>query len=189
MASSSRAVLQVARRYATALFEYAVEKKALEAVEKDLNTLGEFLAGSDELKRFINSPSIKRNAQENTIIKILEQAKAHKVLIQFGALLARKRRLAALPQIVTIFSQLAQEHRGEGQAEVISAHELDKAQLENIKTSLDKVLGKTMNLTSTVNPSIQGGLIIKMGSHMLDDSLKSKLERIRLSTKKAVAAL
>lgn len=141
------------------------------------------LAGSADLKRLIESPVFAAEDQERAISAIVDKAKITGLAGNFLRVVARNRRLFAIPGMIKAFRKIAAEHRGEASAEVTSAHVLSAAQQAELKTALKSVAGKDVTFNVTVDPSLLGGLIVKMGSRQIDTSLKTKLNSLKLALK------
>lgn len=183
--SASGLISGVAERYASALFELAVSEKKLTAVEKDLERVGALLKGSDDLMRLIRSPVFSADEQSAAIGAVLDKAKISGLTGNFIRVVARNRRLFAVPDMLRSFRQKMAEHRGEVSADVTVAHELTAAQEKQLKTTLKSVVGKDVALDVTVDPSLLGGMIVKIGSRQIDTSLKTKLSSLKLALKGA----
>lgn len=179
--------LQIAKRYAQALYLYAQDKK--EDVQQELNDANALIHDSAELSAFVKSPLISRQRKEAAIAKILEKNKTSKSVIQFFQLLARKKRLDLIGLITTLFNAKIAEANNQVSAELISAEKLADSKVTSISDMLSKKLHKELLLHTTVDPSIKGGIIIKIGSQMLDGSIQSQLERIRTTSKKVITSL
>jgi len=173
----------LAGRYSNALFELARDQGELDAVGKDLAALGVLLADSEEFAQLISSPVLSRVQQGKAIDALLNGAKAHDLVRKFIGLLARNRRLYILAQVIRIFRDRLADHRGEVGAEVISARVLDEEQIEALKSGLSKALGRHVNLASQVDQGLLGGLIVRVGSRMLDTSIRTQLQNLRLVMK------
>jgi F-type H+-transporting ATPase subunit delta len=173
----------LSQRYSQALFELADEERALEAVANDLDSLSAMIASSDDLNRLIRSPVISRADQLRAMTALVEAAGMHALTGKFIGLLARNRRLFVLPGIIRAFRDLLARRRGETAAEVTSAHQLSEAHLEALAAALKKVVGTEVSIVDRVDPSILGGLVVKVGSRMVDSSLSAKLQRLRLAMK------
>jgi F-type H+-transporting ATPase subunit delta len=173
----------LAQRYSQALFELADEERALEAVASDLDSLLAMIAGSDDLNRLIRSPVISRDDQLRAMTALVEAAGMHALTGKFIGLLARNRRLFVLPGIIRAFRDLLARRRGETAAEVTSAQQLSEAHLQALAAALKKVVGTEVSIVDRVDPSILGGLVVKVGSRMVDSSLSAKLQRLRLAMK------
>jgi F-type H+-transporting ATPase subunit delta len=175
----------LAGRYAVALFELAQEQDALDAVAGDLHTLRDLLEGSADLERLIRSPVLSRDEQARAITAVGERAGFAPLTLQFLGLLAHKRRLFALPDVIAAYDAMLSEHRGEVGAEVLSAVPLSAEQLESVKRQLSAAVGQTVKLATTVDPSLLGGLIVRVGSRMIDASIRTKLHQLELALKGA----
>ncbi|MBL8630245.1 MAG: F0F1 ATP synthase subunit delta [Rhodospirillaceae bacterium] len=173
----------LATRYASALYDLADEQGALDTVAGDLKSLRQMIDDSDDFRRFIKSPVLTRTEQGSAIKAISEKAALSALTQKFLGLAAANRRLFALPGIITAFLTTLATRRGEVAAEVTSAAALSEAQLGAISAALKQTVGRTVALTSKVDSSILGGLIVKVGSRMVDSSIKSKLQRLKLAMK------
>ncbi|HYL33397.1 MAG TPA: F0F1 ATP synthase subunit delta [Stellaceae bacterium] len=185
MASEATSVAGLAERYAAALFELADERKALDAVASDLTGLRRLVDDSADLRRMIRSPVLQRDEQARAIGAVAERAGVNLLTRNFLGLLARNRRLFALPDMIQGFLRILAERRGEVTAQVIAAHELSVAQRQAVDERLRKSVGGKVAVDFRVDPSLLGGLIVKVGSRMVDASLKSKLARLALVMKGA----
>ena len=185
MASEQPIVAGVAGRYATALFELALEDKVLDKVRTDLDRFDELIAGSDDLKRLVRSPVFTADEQVKALEPILQKAGISGIAGNFIKLVASNRRLFALPQIVRAFRALVAKHKGEVQASVTVAEQLSDAHLKSLKDALNAVTGKDVDLQVQVDPAIIGGLVVKLGSRMVDTSLRTKLNSIKTAMKEA----
>jgi F-type H+-transporting ATPase subunit delta len=176
----------MAGRYATALFELALEQKALDAVKADLERFEALLAESDDLKRLVQSPVFTSEEQARAIAAVLEAAGLSGVAANFIRLVARNRRLFAIRQMIRAFRQLFARHRGELTVDVTVAEQLSEAHLGALKDALKSVTGgKDIELDVKVEPEIIGGLVVKLGSRMVDTSLRTKLNAIKFAMKEA----
>jgi len=173
----------VSARYAQALYDLADEKGALDAVAGDLNSLQKMIDDSDDFRRFIKSPVISRGDQSKGIAAIADKAQLSPLAHKFLGLLASNRRLFALTDIITGFRQILADRRGQATARVTSAAPLTDAQSSSIIDALKNAIGRNIDIVSKVDPTILGGLIVKVGSRMVDSSLKSKLQRLKLAMK------
>ena len=183
MAQSASPVSAVAERYAGSLFDLALEAKSVAAVEKDLGSIEAMINGSAELKSLVASPVFTADEQVKAIGAIASKAKIGGLVSNFLQVAARNRRLFAVPGMITAFRRIAAENRGETTAEVTSAHALTAAQEKELKDTLKSVAGKDVAFSVTVDPSLLGGLIVKMGSKQIDTSLRTKLSSLKLSLK------
>jgi F-type H+-transporting ATPase subunit delta len=173
----------LAARYATALYDLADEQGALDTVAGDLKSLRKMIDESDDFARFIKSPVLSRTEQGNAIKAVAEKAQLSALTQKFLGLAAANRRLFALPGIISGFLATLATRRGEVAAEVTSAAPLSDAQLGVISAALKQTVGRTVALSSKVDSSILGGLIVRVGSRMVDSSIKSKLQRLKLAMK------
>ncbi|TIO08176.1 F0F1 ATP synthase subunit delta [Mesorhizobium sp.] len=183
MAQSSSPISAVAERYAGSLFELAQQANSVAKVEADLNSFATMLEGSADLTRLINSPVFSSEDQAKAIAAIADKAGITGLTGNFLRVVAQNRRLFAVPGMIKAFRQIAAEHRGETAAEVTSAHALTAAQQTELKAALKSVAGKDVAITVTVDPSLLGGLVVKMGSRQIDTSLKTKLNSLKLALK------
>ena len=183
MAQSSSPISAVAERYAGSLFELALQANSVAKVEADLTSFEALLEGSADLSRLINSPVFSSEDQAKAIAAIVDKAKLGGLAGNFLRVVAKNRRLFAVPGMIKAFRRIAAEHRGEASAEVTSAHALTAAQETELKAALKSVAGKDVAITVTVDPSLLGGLVVKMGSRQIDTSLKTKLNSLKLALK------
>ena len=173
----------VAGRYAHSLFELAREQKSITAAEKDLAGFESMLAESADLRRLVESPVFSADQQFQAIDAVLKKAGIGGLVGNFLRVVARNRRLFAVPAMIRAFREIAAEARGEATAEVTSAHELTSAQEAELKATLKAAAGKDVAVQVTIDPSILGGLVVKMGSRQIDTSLKTKLNSLKLALK------
>ncbi len=183
MAAESTGVSGLAERYAAALFELADERRALDAVAGDLRELRAMLAGSGDLLRLVRSPVLSRAAQGKAIEALAEQASLSKLTRDFLAIVARNRRLFAVPAMIEAYLDKLAARRGEVTAEITAAQALTEAQQNNLGEQLRRVVGGRVAIEVRVDPSLLGGMIVKIGSRMVDGSLKGQLQRLQLSMK------
>lgn len=174
-----------ADRYAQALFELATEEGSLDAVAGDVSSLVALIAESADLSRLVRSPIYSREQQAAAMAEILTQAGANALTGKFVALVADNRRLFMLPAIGKAFAGLIAKQRGEITAEVKAAHALTDAQVADLKATLKAAYGKEPQLSVTVDPSLIAGLIVKVGSKMIDSSLKTKLANLKTALTEA----
>jgi len=173
----------MAGRYATALFELAENAGAVDAVKADLDGLSALLAESPDLARLVKSPVFTAEEQLKAMSAVLGQAGITGLAANFVKLVAQNRRLFALPKMISEFSALVAARRGETSAEVTVAAPLSDDHYATLKAALAAQTGKDVHLDVTVDPSILGGLVVKLGSRMVDASLKTKLNSIRHAMK------
>jgi len=183
VAQSSSPVSQVAQRYALSLFELASDQKAVAKVEADLSSFEKMLASSADLDRLIKSPVFSADDQFKAISAIVDKAKIGGLVGNFVRIVAKNRRLFALPGMIVAFRRIAAEARGEVAADVTSAHALSAAQLTELKAALKGIAGKDVAISVTVDPALLGGLIVKVGSRQIDTSLQTKLNSLKLALK------
>jgi len=183
VASEATGLSAIAGRYASALYELADEAKALDAVAGDLRSLKAMLDESADLRRLVGSPLLPRADQARALDAVLARAGVGELTRHFAGVVARNRRLFALQGMIKEFLATLAGRRGEATAEVTSAMALAPPQVEALKAQLAKTTGKTVSLDIKVDPSLLGGLIVRIGSRMFDSSLKSKLQRLQLAMK------
>lgn len=173
----------VAGRYATALFELATEAGAIDAVSANLDAFSAMIAESADLRRLIESPAFSTEDQVSAVKALLEKAGITGIAANFIGLVASKRRLFALPGMINGYRARVAEAKGIVNAQVTLAEEPSAAQLKDIAATLKDVAGKDVAVSVKIDPAIIGGLVVKMGSRMVDASLKTKLNSIRLAMK------
>jgi len=173
----------VAERYAFALFDLAREQSDIRSVEVQLNAVGEMIDASPDLRRLVQSPVFSADEQERAIAAIADRAGIRGLVGNFLRLVARNRRLFALPGMIIAFRQLAARHRGEVTADVVSAYALSGAQEGELRAVLKEKLGRDVKLQVRVDPAILGGLIVKVGSRMIDTSLRTRLLTVKTQLK------
>jgi F-type H+-transporting ATPase subunit delta len=183
VASDATGISALAGRYTSALFDLAGEQRAYDAVAGDLVSLESMLADSPELRRVISSPILKRAHQEAAIAALASQAQFGPLVRNFLHLLARNRRLAALPEIIGGYKKRLADSRGEITARVTTAQALTDAQIADLAEKLKRSFGTKVALDIWIDPAIIGGLVVKVGSRLIDGSLRSKLQRLQLALK------
>ncbi|MSO97121.1 MAG: F0F1 ATP synthase subunit delta [Rhodospirillaceae bacterium] len=183
MAGQAKSSGGLAARYAAALYDLADEQNALDAAAADLESLRSMINESADFRRFIKSPVLSRRHQGAAIKALAEKAGLSALTQKFLGLVAANRRLFALPGMIAGYLAILANRRGEVTAEVTSAVALSDAQSSAIAAALKQTAGRTISLTSKIDPSILGGLIVRVGSRMVDSSLKSKLQRLKLAMK------
>jgi len=169
----------VSGRYATALFELAKEQGALDAVESDLSSLSDALDASDDLRAMISSPIYSRGEQGRAIAAVAGQMGLGRLVGNVLGLMAAKGRLYVAPGLIRDFTALLAAERGEIAAEVASAVPLSDAQTDALKEKIRAAVGKDVSLTVNVDESLLGGLVVKVGSRMIDTSIRSKLASLQ----------
>jgi len=175
----------VAGRYATALFELAEQAGALEPVAADLESLTALIAQSDDLRRLVKSPVFTAEEQARAMGALLVKAGAQKLTQNFVGVVVRNRRLFALSDIARAYGQLLAKSRGEMTAEVTSAHALVDAQIDELKQALKAAMGRDVKIQTNVDKELLGGLVVKVGSRMVDSSLRTKLNNLKFAMKEA----
>jgi F-type H+-transporting ATPase subunit delta len=170
-------------RYATAVFELAAEERAIDQLAADLDSLKALLKESPELTRLVRSPLFSREEQAKGMEAVLQKAGAGGLARKLVLLLAQKRRLFALSDVIRAFEQLLARQRGEIAAQVTSARPLSSAESDELRRMLKAKLGREPRLELAVDPSLLGGLRLKLGSRMIDSSLRTKLEGLRAAMK------
>lgn len=170
-------------RYATALFELAEESKALDAVAGDLQRIKALLNESADMRRLVRSPVISREDQGNAILAVLDKLGVSPLARKFIGLVAANRRLFAIDVMIDAFLSELARRRGEMTASVRSAHALTPAQTNALTDHLRKTFGQRVTVDVSVDPSLLGGMIVRVGSRMVDSSLKTKLDRMQLAMK------
>ena len=181
MASEATGVSGLAGRYATALFDLADQQQALDAVAADLLKLRQMIEESPELARLIRSPVLSRDVQARAMATITEKAELGTTVRNLVGVVAQNRRLFALTGIISGFLALLAARRGEVTAEVTAAQPLTKGQLTAINEQLNRAIGSKVAVDVRVDPAIIGGLVVKVGSRMVDGSLRTKLTRLQLA--------
>lgn len=174
----SPVALGLSGRYATALFDLAVEGKALDSVGASLIALKDALAASADLKALMTSPMVDRKAAAAGIAAVAGQMGLDKLTTAFLGVLAKNRRLSTLPAIAADFAALAAARRGEISARVTAAHPLSADQQKALAARLKAGLGRDVALDITIDPAILGGLVVRVGSRMIDSSLKTRLDAL-----------
>jgi F-type H+-transporting ATPase subunit delta len=168
----------LAGRYALALFELANEQKKLEAVGRDLAAVQQALGESAEFRALTTSPLVGRDEAVKAVAATAAAMQLDGVTANFLGVLARNRRLAQLPAVIRAFNTLSARHRGEITAEVTSAHQLDAGQVDAIRQNLRTRMGRDIAVDLNVDPAILGGLVVKIGSQMIDGSIRTKLNNL-----------
>jgi F-type H+-transporting ATPase subunit delta len=177
--SEGTIVTGMAGRYATALFELARDQKSIDAVRADLDRFEALMAESADLTRLVRSPVFSAEQQAKALTAVLALAGIGGLTAKFLQVVAQNRRLFAVRGIIKDFRTLVARHKGEVTADVTLAAKPDERQLAAIKDALRAVTGKDVQVEVKVDPSIIGGLIVKVGSRMVDSSLRTKLKSIK----------
>lgn len=168
----------LAGRYALALFEIARDSNAISTVEASLAGISAALAESSDFKTLTTSPLIERGKAAKAVLAAAEELGLDSATRNFLGVLAQNRRLAELPKVIRAFRQLAAAHRGETTAEVASAHPLTDDQVSELKQQLRRRVGREVNVDLSVDPSLLGGLVVRIGSQMIDSSIKTRLNSL-----------
>lgn len=183
MASDDPMIASVAGRYAAALFDLAKDQRRLDEVERDLAAFQSLLDGSDDLRRLVRSPVISAEEQGKALSALLQKAKTSGLTANFLKLIARNRRLFAVGDMMKSFRALVARERGEVSADVTSAHPLTSEQLQLLSDTLRTSIGKNVKIDTRVDASLLGGLVVKVGSKMIDSSLRTKLDNLKVAMK------
>lgn len=176
---------EVGERYAQALFELSLAEGSLEAVRGDLANLKAMIRDSSDLKILLASPGFTAEDKQKGLTAIAAHAGFHATTVKFLGVLATNRRARQLGAVIGSFQRLYDEHRGVVAAEVTTAVKLTAAQLEGVAASLRASLGKDPEITAAVDPSILGGIKVRVGSRLFDSSLKSRLDQMKFALKRA----
>jgi F-type H+-transporting ATPase subunit delta len=173
----------LAGRYASALFDLARDERQIDAVSRSLDSLNQALVDSRELSHLVASPLVDREDAGKAFAAIAKKLNLDPIAANFLGVLARNGRKGQLAQVIRLFRRLAADHRGETTAEVVSAHPLSDEQVTKLKAQLKARAGRDVTIDARTDPQILGGLIIKLGSEMIDSSLKTKLNRLAQAMK------
>jgi F-type H+-transporting ATPase subunit delta len=185
VAAEDPSVSGVAGRYATALFELARDEKIVDAVLADLTKFEAMMADSEDLTRLVRSPIFGADVQSKALSAVLEKAGIEGISAKFLKLLTANRRLFAVRDVIRAFRALVAKFKGEAMADVTVAEPLSDKNLDALKTALKSVTGQDVALNVKVDPAIIGGLVVKLGSRMVDSSLRTKLNSIKHAMKEA----
>ena len=173
----------IAARYATAVFEIAKENGAIAELESNMDDLSVALAQSAEFRALIASPIYSRDEQSGAIAALADKMGLAEVVKNTFALMAQKRRLFVLPQLIDALRALIAEEKGEVSAQVTSAKKLTAKQLESLEATLKARIGKDVKINAAVDEDLIGGLVVKVGSKMIDTSIRSKLNSLQNAMK------
>jgi F-type H+-transporting ATPase subunit delta len=185
LAGEEHFVSGVAGRYAMALFDLARDANTIDAVKADLERFDALVGESPDLARLVRSPVFSADEQLNALSAVLERAGIGGLTAQFLKLVAKNRRLFAVHDMVRAFRNLVARHKGETTAEVTVAEEIKDDHVAALRNALKAVSGKEVDLKIKVDPAIIGGLVVKLGSRMVDSSLRTKLNSIKHAMKEA----
>nr|WP_227010128.1 F0F1 ATP synthase subunit delta [Pelagibius marinus] len=173
----------LAGRYASALLDLADEQKALDQVADDLKALRSLIAESEDLRRLLDSPVFSREEQRKAMTALMEKIGTGELTRHFVLVVADNHRLFALPAMIEAYLAELAQRRGEITAEVTAARNLSDAQQAALLEALRSSVGSKVQLDLKVDPALIGGLVVKVGSRMIDSSLRSKLQRLQLAMK------
>jgi F-type H+-transporting ATPase subunit delta len=185
VAAEDPSVSGVSGRYATALFELARDEKSVDAVKADLDKFAALLNESADLARLVRSPVFTADDQRKALGAVLAKAGISGVTANLLNVLVANRRLFAVSDVIRAFNALVAKFKGEATADVTVAEPLSDKNLDALKAALKSVTGKDVALNVKVDPSIIGGLVVKLGSRMVDSSLRTKLNSIKHAMKEA----
>ena len=181
MATNAASEVGLAGRYATALFELAQDARAVDRVADDLAKLTRALEASTDLQRLVRSPVITREDQGRAMGALLKALDVHPLTAQTIGLIAQKRRLFVVADIIAAYRRLVAALKGEVTAEVATARALKPAEEAELAAALKQALGRDVAIESRVDPALIGGIVVKVGSRMIDNSLRNKLQRLQLA--------
>jgi F-type H+-transporting ATPase subunit delta len=181
--ANDQSVSGVAGRYATALYELAGEAKSVDKTGNDLASFQALLDSSDDLKRLVRSPVFSADDQIAALEAICAKAGIGGLALNFLKLATKNRRLFSISEMIKGYHALVASARGEIAAEVTSAEELSDKHLSELKSALKASIGRDVQLSTRIDPSILGGLIVKVGSRMMDNSLRTKLQNLKIAMK------
>jgi len=185
LAGEEHLVSGMAGRYATALFDLASEANSIDTVKADLNRFDALVAESQDLARLVRSPVFSAEEQLHAVAAVLERADIGGIAAQFLKLVTTNRRLFAVRDMIRGYRELVAQHKGEATAEVTVAENLKDDHIAALKSALKAISGKDIDLAIKIDPAIIGGLVVKLGSRMVDTSLRTKLNAIRHAMKEA----
>ncbi len=186
MAGEDPIIPGMAGRYATALFELALENKSVDKVKKDLEQFDELVEDNPDLRRLVRSPVFGADEQLKALGAILDKAGIKGTAANFLRVITTNRRLFAVRDMIRGYRALVARHKGEVTAQITVANKLTEKNLDALKSALKSVTGsKTVDLDVKVEPAIIGGIVVKLGSRMIDSSLRTKLNAIKFAMKEA----
>jgi F-type H+-transporting ATPase subunit delta len=183
VAGEAPIVSGMAQRYATALFELALDQNAIDAVGSDLATFDRLVDGSADLARLVRSPVFTAEEQLKALSAVIDRAGISGLTARFLKVVVSNRRLFAIRDIINGYRAMVAKHKGEVTAQVTVAEQVSSAHLAAIKDALNSVTGKQVQVDVRVDPAIIGGLVVKVGSRMVDSSLRTKLNAIKHAMK------
>ena len=173
----------LAGRYASALFDLARDQRQIESVGKSLDALGRALADSKDFDELVTSPLVSREEAAKAFAALAPDLGLDPITTNFLVVLAKNGRKSQLPAVIRAYSRLAAGHRGETTAEVVTARPLNDDQLKQLREQLRTRAGRDVNVDATVDPAILGGIVVRLGSQMIDASIRTKLNRLALAMK------
>jgi len=173
----------LASRYAVALFDLAKQKNKIDAVMAGLNQIAEMIDKSAGFARLVQSPLVSRTDQKKALAAVLATAKVEGLAASFVGVVAENRRLTLLSQMIRQYGTLLSQHKGEVDAEVTSATALGEPQLAALRDKLASAVGRNVCLTANVDPEVLGGLVVRVGSRMIDSSLRTQLSNLQHALK------
>jgi F-type H+-transporting ATPase subunit delta len=185
LATEEPIISGMAGRYATALFDLASEAHAIDAVKADLDRFDALVAESADLNRLVRSPAFSTDEQLKALTAVLDRAGISGLAANFLKLVTSNRRLFAVRDMIRGFGELVAQHKGEATAQITVAEPLKDEHTQALRAALKSVSGKDVALDVKVDPAIIGGLIVKLGSRMVDTSLRTKLNAIKHAMKEA----
>ena len=183
MANDSKNIGNVVERYSKALLELSIESKSLTNVHDDIKNIIKIIESSDDFNKVLKSPVISRSDQSHIINSILKKIPVSDEVIKFFSVICQNGRSSIIDRICLRFLEMEVKFKGEVRAELLSTNPQSEMELNKIKEIIKESLGTDVSLVSKVDPSIIGGYILKIGSVMLDGSVKSKLQGLRVSMK------
>ena len=183
MSATNSSLAHIARPYANALYELARAEKSIASTEKSLKQMASLIEKNPDFANLLASPVVSTEEKTSVIAAILKKAKYPTIVANFIKLVASNSRLFALPSMIASFNEIAAKERKEINAQVTSAKPLSASQLKSLSSTLKKKIGKTVKLQTHVDESLIGGLIVKVGSQMIDNSLLTKLSAMKNAMK------
>jgi F-type H+-transporting ATPase subunit delta len=183
VASKVKIASGLAGRYANALFGLAVDNGAVDQVAQDISDISVMLNESEDLRRLVLSPVIAREDQGRAMTAVMSEAKISDLTNRFIGVVAQNRRLFELEGMILAFQTLLAKYKGEVTAEVTSAKKLTQKQVDSLSASLKEAIGSDIAVEQKVDPALLGGLVVKVGSRMVDSSLRTKLQHLQLAMK------
>jgi F-type H+-transporting ATPase subunit delta len=173
----------LAGRYASALFDLARDERQIDSVGRSLEALNQALADSKDFAELIASPLVSREEAGKALAALAQQLQLDPITTNFVGVLARNGRKNELRAVIRAFRRLAAEHRGEATAEVVTARPLNDDQIGALRQQLRARAGRDVNIDAQVDPTILGGIVVKLGSQQIDASIRTKLNRLAQAMK------